>query len=853
MFNSGNVRVGFDLTRYAQCLLPVRVPEPEIDEQAANPDEVNEEVTPISPLPFPYSPPPDVPEPEDVNSDDEVQRQLASTPIVTADPDETIPVAHSPLAAPLEAADLDTSQAVVTDLETLIVPASQEPSVEQPSQAWAKKVDLSFLERGASFMFSAGATEVMQSTPIKKLGPRNKGRVERQMKSVAQRDAFQLLRRLGVNPLRVNPKDRREVVAERALLIAARESCNTDPESRETIKRLCMSKVVEESGTQTRLQALLGIDRSVAYRMKKRVKKTFKSGSITRKEKKKRQRVGSATKRKMVEKFYLNDQISRQCPGKNDWMKNKDTGEERVKRVLTDYIKNIHARFLSEYPEVHISRTTFRKWKPWYVLLCQHLRKDTAMCTIHQNFALRLYALRQILPNSAEIPKSPDEFVKKYTNDEVKQMIDSFDTATWDGNMRYHQWKPVTDKNDGKTKTRKIAITVPMEEFLADFFMEYLDFAQHASRVIIQYGQLKDLKRNLKPGEMVIQVDFSENWFSQCADSVQGAYFNQSQTTLHCAVAWWREGNTIMKKAFLHCSPVNAHGADMIHAIMSQTITEDLKDLIEEKNIRRIHYWSDSPTSQYRNRFMFHFIATHEKKFGIIASWDYFEAGHGKGPCDGVGAVAKRLADMAQRHGKDIQDAWDFYRWATESTSVHFEVFFITKEVFEKFKEEVDALRLTTVPVRGTMKLHAVRTVPGKEGYVEHRKTSCKCLELGADCPCEWTEACIMKEEEEEAVPIVRREVKVDDWVIIEYNTNVYYGQVKEVHAENGNCHVKCMESKGRIYQLSFQWPKYDDWCLSCQEDILAVVEAPVASARRGNTYMMTNSTKEVWRTFTEK
>ena len=43
----------------------------------------------------------------------------------------------------------------------------------------------------------------------------------------------------------------------------------------------------------------------------------------------------------------------------------------------------------------------------------------------------------------------------------------------------------------------------------------------------------------------------------------------------------------------------------------------------------------------------------------------YFEAGHDKGPCDGIGGTAKRLADEAVRQEKvSIHDVSDFMIWA---------------------------------------------------------------------------------------------------------------------------------------------------------------------------------------------
>lgn len=101
-------------------------------------------------------------------------------------------------------------------------------------------------------------------------------------------------------------------------------------------------------------------------------------------------------------------------------------------------------------------------------------------------------------------------------------------------------------------------------------------------------------------------------------------------------------------------------------------IKEIVKDVkLLDPEIKCIHYWTDSPTSQYRNKTIFHLVANHQETFGIDAKWNFFEAGHGKGPCDGLGGSTKRLADEAVKSGKVIiQDANDFFFY-TVSTLFH--------------------------------------------------------------------------------------------------------------------------------------------------------------------------------------
>ena len=50
--------------------------------------------------------------------------------------------------------------------------------------------------------------------------------------------------------------------------------------------------------------------------------------------------------------------------------------------------------------------------------------------------------------------------------------------------------------------------------------------------------------------------------------------------------------------------------------------------------------------------------------FGFTATWNYFEAGHGKGPCDGGGGTTKHLAERTVNSGQQVkQYVEDFYNW----------------------------------------------------------------------------------------------------------------------------------------------------------------------------------------------
>jgi hypothetical protein len=76
---------------------------------------------------------------------------------------------------------------------------------------------------------------------------------------------------------------------------------------------------------------------------------------------------------------------------------------------------------------------------------------------------------------------------------------------------------------------------------------------------------------------------------------------------------------------------------------------------LEAPNVSVIHFFSSGPCTQYRQKKFFylftHLLYEHGFQNG---TWSYFEAGHGKGAADGIGAVIKRKADSLISYGEDI-------------------------------------------------------------------------------------------------------------------------------------------------------------------------------------------------------
>ena len=252
--------------------------------------------------------------------------------------------------------------------------------------------------------------------------------------------------------------------------------------------------------------------------------------------------------------------------------------------------------------------------------------------------------------------------------------------------------------NDGKERMKIVDIEKGKDEFKDKMRTQFSEFKEHVSRVKAQYSAVRKMKDQLPANHVLIQMDFAENYSCQNLDEIQSAYWNTTMVTLHPTIVYHRQPDgSLVHSSYVFVSEVLQHNSSMV-----QTILKDLMETLKvsHPDITRIHFWTDSPTSQYRNKSIFDAVNSFDSKYRVKASWHYFEAGHGKGPCDGIGGTTKRNADNAVKQGKaTIQDANDFFAWACSETSSHIKYKFIPTENFEVTKGEVEERTKVLVPV----------------------------------------------------------------------------------------------------------------------------------------------------------
>ena len=81
-----------------------------------------------------------------------------------------------------------------------------------------------------------------------------------------------------------------------------------------------------------------------------------------------------------------------------------------------------------------------------------------------------------------------------------------------------------------------------------------------------------------------------------------------------------------------------AHEKNSVYFYNSKII-EDLK--AKGVSINHVHYWSDGPSSQFKNQFNMCNLRFHFDDYGVSADWNFFATSHGKGENDGSGGDVK--------------------------------------------------------------------------------------------------------------------------------------------------------------------------------------------------------------------
>ena len=222
--------------------------------------------------------------------------------------------------------------------------------------------------------------------------------------------------------------------------------------------------------------------------------------------------------------------------------------------------------------------------------LANFANRRTCLCAQHHNYALKL----KILIKYTGIPTKPEAFVK-YSDQKISSIIDNIKHQ----DFTYDTWKNVKLCTKAKHPQMKmITQTINHAQFKVLLQKDTATFHSHINRIAGQFREQKYLKENLRPNHVYIHMDFTEDYRCRLQNEIQYAYWLPTQVTIHPVMMYYKTQNSeeTSHKSFVFISNESRHDA-----IFAYTLIGNLVPLLKEvvPDLEMVHYWTDSPTSQY--------------------------------------------------------------------------------------------------------------------------------------------------------------------------------------------------------------------------------------------------------------
>ena len=423
---------------------------------------------------------------------------------------------------------------------------------------------------------------------------------------------------------------------------------------------------------------------------------------------------------KLVTSFYESDETSRIMPGKKDFVTvRKPDGRVQIqKRLVLCNLRELYRMFKDRNPDEAIGFSKFASLRPKHCILAGASgTHSVCVCTIHQNVKLMMIAVKlsdytvsgnvpletyhhciaRVICN----PPLPECYLGACSVCPGIGMLKESLTTLLDDNMidnvTYKQWITV-DRSTLET------ISNTPEEFVEAFCCKLEMLIPHSFIATQQTSFYSQCKSTLKPGELLVAADFSENYSFVLQDAAQGFHWNNAQATIHPFVIYYTHSGEECHLSYVIISDCLHHDTIAVN-LFQRNLIDFLKKSLP-CHVKKITYFSDGAASQYKNHKNFINLCYHQLDFGIEAEWHFSATSHGKGACDGIGGTVKRLAAKAslQRpYEEQIMTPLTLFEWNIPGTAFRF----CSVREYEDVKVQLEDRFQNARTIPGTRKLHS--------------------------------------------------------------------------------------------------------------------------------------------------
>ena len=245
-------------------------------------------------------------------------------------------------------------------------------------------------------------------------------------------------------------------------------------------------------------------------------------------------------------KFYQQDDISRQAPGRKDVINVRDKDGQKVKcqtRHLTSLIMETYALFCKEYLQ---GKSKFAELRPKHVLLSSKLPHNVCLCKYHENFINAVNALHKVSPAMPMYTHDPQTFLCDAVNKEcwMNQCekckdgkgftatcpLEETSTASW------YTWK--ADSSGKLSKVLEDGITDELYNHICTLIPQFMAHCFTKRMQAEAYNKEREDAGSDSADNStaaLLQVYFSENYTCVSQDEIQSAHWKQQQVSLFTA------------------------------------------------------------------------------------------------------------------------------------------------------------------------------------------------------------------------------------------------------------------------------------------------------------------------------
>ena len=185
----------------------------------------------------------------------------------------------------------------------------------------------------------------------------------------------------------------------------------------------------------------------------------------------------------------------------------------------------------------------------------------------------------------------------------------------------------------------KSQVTLSTEVALTLWNSKVQRLKEHIFNKRQKQSKISYLKANIKVNEVLIHLDYSENYKSQDQNEIQSAYFGHPSFSLFTACPYYRCSET--KEIKTMPTTITSEASDKSRMALI-TCVKKVMDRVLSKIIKKmdmVYIVNDGCASLFWSKFVFKLLTLIHPEIGL--EWQYNKAHYGKGPMDGIEGTVK--------------------------------------------------------------------------------------------------------------------------------------------------------------------------------------------------------------------